>query len=49
MGITAERVKLNHSILWLNGEDLSRYLNKIESVGLRICLYYHYLNKKVTS
>jgi len=30
----------------LSGEDLSRYLNKIESVGLRKCPYYHYLTKK---
>ena len=29
----------------LNGEDLSRYSNKIETAGLRIglCSYYHYL------
>jgi len=33
----------------LNGEDLSGYLNKIESVGLRKYPYYHYLTKKVTS
>ena len=25
----------------LSGEDLSRYLNKIESVGVRKCPYYH--------
>jgi len=31
----------------LNGEDLSRYSNKIESVGLRKCPYYHCLTKKV--
>jgi len=30
----------------LSGEDLSRYLNKIKSVGLRKCPYYHYLTKK---
>jgi len=44
------------SMLWgnmahcvkLSGEDLSRYSNKIESVGLRKCPYYHYLTKKVT-
>jgi len=35
-GNTAYRVKLI-------GDDLSRYLNKIESVALRKCLYYHYL------
>jgi len=28
---------------------LSRYLNKIESVGLRKCPYYRYLIEKVTS
>jgi len=33
----------------LSGEDLSRYTNKIESVGLRQCPDYHYLTKKVTS
>jgi len=33
----------------LSGEDLSRYSNKIESVGLRKCQYYHYLTKKVMS
>jgi len=33
----------------LNGEDLSRYSNKIESVGLRKCPYYRYLIEKVTS
>jgi len=31
----------------LSGEYLSRYSNKLESVGLRKCLYYHYLTKKV--
>jgi len=30
----------------LNGEDLSRYSNKIESVGLRKCPYYRYLIEK---
>ena len=43
------------SVLWgnteycvkLSGEDLLRYSNKIESVGLRKCPYYHYLTKKV--
>jgi len=35
--------------VWLNGEDLSCYLNKIESVGLRKCPYYRYLIEKVTS
>jgi len=33
----------------LNGEDLSRYLNKKESVGSRKCPYYYYLAKKVMS
>jgi len=28
---------------------LSRYSNKIESVGLRKCPYYRYLTKKVMS
>jgi len=32
----------------LNGEDLSLYSNKIESVGLRKCPYYRYLTEKVT-
>jgi len=31
----------------LNGEDLSRYSNKIESTGLRKCPYCHYLTTKV--
>jgi len=26
----------------LSGEDLSRYSNRIESVGLRKCPYYQY-------
>jgi len=55
------RVKWHHSNLWsllwgnmahcvkFSGEDLSRYSNKIESVGLTECLYYHYLAKKVMS
>jgi len=30
----------------LNVEDLSRYSNKIEPVGLRKCPYCHYLTKK---
>jgi len=30
----------------LSGEDLSRYSDKIESVGLRKCPYYYYLTKK---
>jgi len=38
------------SVLWGNtaycvkwgGEDLPRYSNKIEPVGLRTCSYYHY-------
>ena len=42
------------SMLWgntaycvkLSGEDLSRYSNKTESVGLRKCPYCHYLTKK---
>ena len=33
----------------LNGEDLSRYSSKIESVGLRKCPYYCYLIEKVSS
>ena len=35
----------------LSGGDLSRYSNKIESVGSRRCSYYHYvsLTKKVMS
>jgi len=33
----------------LNGEDLSRCSNTVESVGLRKCPYYYYLTKKVTS
>jgi len=33
----------------LSGEDLSRYSNKIESVGLRKCPYKRYLTKKVMS
>jgi len=41
------------SMLWgntlycvkLRGKDLSRYSNKIESVGLRKRPYYHYLTK----
>jgi len=46
------------SMLWgntaycvkLNDEDLSRYSNKIESVGLIKCPYYsNYLTKKVMS
>jgi len=43
------------SVLWgntayhvkLSVEDLLCYSNKIESVGLRKCPYYHYLTKKV--
>jgi len=31
----------------LSDEDLSRYSNKIESDGLRKCLYYHCPTKKV--
>jgi len=30
----------------LSAEDLSSCSNKIESVSLRICTYYHYLTKK---
>jgi len=45
------------SMLWGNiaycakliGEYMSRYWNKIESVGLMKCPYYHYLTKKVMS
>jgi len=33
----------------LSGEDLSRYSNKTESVGLRKCPYYRYLAEKVMS
>jgi len=33
----------------VTGEDLSRYSNTIESVGLRKCLYCHYFTKKVMS
>jgi len=33
----------------LSREYLSRYSNKLESVGLRKCLYYHCLTKKVMS
>jgi len=33
----------------LSGENLSRYSNKIESVGVRRCPYYRYLTKKVMS
>jgi len=33
--------------LELSDEDLSRCSNKIESVGLRKCPYYHYRTKKV--
>jgi len=33
----------------LNGEDLLRYSNKIESIGLRKRPYYRYITKKVTS
>jgi len=32
-----------------SGEDLSRYSNKIESVGVRKFPYYRYLTKKVMS
>ena len=42
MGNTAYCVKSS-------GEDLSRYSNKVESVGLRKCPYYYYLTKKVMS
>ena len=35
--------------MYLNGEDLSRYSNKIESVGLRKCPYHRYVIEKVTS
>ena len=33
----------------LSGEDLSRYSNKVESVVLMKCPYYHHLTKKVMS
>jgi len=33
----------------LSGEDLSRYSNKVESVGLRKWPHYHYLTKKTMS
>jgi len=33
----------------LSGEDLSRYANKIELVGLRKRACYYYLTKKVMS
>jgi len=33
----------------LSGEDFSCYLNKIESVGLRKCLCYHYVTHKMMS
>jgi len=43
-----------HNNLWgntlycvkLSGEDLSRYSNEIESVGLRKCPHYHYFIKR---
>jgi len=35
--------------VYLSGEDLSRYSDKIESVGLRKCPYKRYLTKKVMS
>jgi len=35
--------------VYLNDEDLMRYSNQIESVGLRKCPYYHYLTEKATS
>ena len=38
-----------NAIAILNGEDLSCYSNKIESVGLRKRPYYRYLVEKVTS
>jgi len=37
------------SVVRLSGADLSRYSNKMESVGLRKCPYYYYLTKKVMS
>jgi len=40
-GNTAYRVKLD-----LSGEDLSRYSNNTESVGLRKCSYCHYVTNK---
>jgi len=40
-----------HGVLRMKlcGEDLSRYSNKIESVGLRTYPYYHCLATKVMS
>jgi len=35
--------------VFLNGEDLSHYSNKIASVGLRKCPYYHYLTITITN
>jgi len=32
---------------WNSDEDLTHYSNKIESVSLRKCPYYHYITKKV--
>jgi len=38
-----------HGVLYeVHGEDLLRYSNKIESVGLRKCPYFHYHIKKVS-
>ena len=37
------------SIKTIKHKKLLRYSNKIESVGLRKCLYYHYLTEKVMS
>ena len=33
----------------VSGEDLLRYSDEIESVGLRKCPYYRYLTKKMMS
>jgi len=33
----------------LSGEDFLHYLNKIGSIGLRKCPYYHCFTKKVMS
>jgi len=32
----------------LSGDDLSGYCNKVESTGLRKCLYYHYRYRKTS-
>ena len=55
--VTVICVHITISMLWgntvycvkLSGEGVSRYSNKIESVGLRKCSYYDYMTKKVMS